>query len=225
MHRLGFFIVGTDTDVGKTYVSCELLRVFAQLGFSTAALKPIASGCIKTPSGLRSKDALLLQRTSTLNFIYDEVNPFAFEPPVSPNIAAKLDNKILTTEEVFAASQPILMSIADLILVESAGGWNTPINYQETMADLALRFNFPIILVVAIRLGCINHTLLTYESIQNRGIPCAGWIANRLNNEVANTEEVIDYLREKLPCKLLEILSWCSKLDATRISSRLNIIP
>lgn len=174
----GFFVTGTDTGIGKTTISCLLLDLFAKQGRSTLGIKPIATGCEPTSEGNRSEDAQALQQYSTLKLPYAHINPIALIPPTSPNIAA--GNQPLSVNKIIHACRPALAAQADFIIVEGAGGWKAPINRDETMADLAMAFKLPIILVVGIRLGCINHALLTIESIQNSNLPIFGWIANEI---------------------------------------------
>lgn len=174
----GFFVTGTDTGIGKTTISCLLLDLFAQQGRSTLGVKPIATGCYPTQEGNRSEDAQSLQEYSTLKLPYAHINPIAMIPPTSPNIAA--GNQMLSVHGILDACQPALTAQVDFLIIEGAGGWKVPINKQETMADLAAVFKLPILLVVGIRLGCINHALLTIESIQNSNLPLCGWIANEI---------------------------------------------
>jgi len=204
--KKGFFIVGTDTGVGKTTVSLLLLKLFKKLGYTTAALKPIAAGAIKTKHGLRNEDALLLQEVITTNWDYEKINPFIFEPPISPNFAAAKANSKLTVAKVVNACQPVLNSDADIIVVESAGGWLVPINQQQTMADLATAFNLPLILVVGLRLGCLNHTLLTYQAIKASGLKLAGWMANKIDPEMLCVDDNIKYLKDNIDAPLLSVI-------------------
>ena len=177
--KKAFFITGTDTEVGKTYSTTALLRYLMQQGLKTAALKPIASDATMTATGLRNNDALQLQDAMSMEFPYDQVNPFTFEPPIAPHIAAKPNR--LDVDNTIAACQPILQSDYEILLIEGAGGWLTPLNEQQTFADLAAAFACPIILVVGLRLGCLNHSLLTWENIKARQLPFAGWIANHID--------------------------------------------
>lgn len=201
--KLGFFITGTDTGVGKTTVACLLLNIFNQRGYRTAAVKPIASGCEMTAQGLKSPDALKLQTAAHLQFSYDNINPFAFLPPIAPHIAAKQVNQKLKAANVYSKCLPILQSTADCILIEGVGGWKVPLNEQETMADLAVLFGFPVIMVVQLKLGCLNAALLTYESIQSMSVPIAGWIANAPGEVMLCETENINTLLKMLPIPYL----------------------
>jgi dethiobiotin synthetase len=191
-----YFITGTDTGVGKTFVSLQLLHYFKKQGVSTLALKPIASGCEQTPQGLVNEDALALQAAASIKLPYHHVNPFAFLPPIAPHIAA---NQVGVTLSVAALTQtltPILQTQADIKLIEGAGGWLLPLNKMETLADYIETLNVKIILVVKMQLGCLNHALLTAKEIKNRGLTLAGWVANTINEPMPYLNENIETLSE-----------------------------
>lgn len=199
-----YFITGTDTEVGKTYVSCLLLKYFHhQKQLSTIAIKPIASGSDMTCDGLRNSDALALQHHASILLPYPDVNPFTFAPPIAPHVAAKLIQTELTVSGLLTACQPALTHPADIHLIEGVGGWQVPLNEHETMADLAGALQAKIILVVGIKLGCINHALLTFQSIAQQQLPMAGWIANCICPETAYPQESIATLQHFLPIPLL----------------------
>lgn len=202
------FITGTDTNVGKTYVSCLLLKSFEKLGFTTIAMKPLASGCEQTANGLVNQDALLLQEHATIKLAYDQVNPLRFEPPVAPHIPAQLNNINLTSKQIVAACQPALNTPADIHLIEGVGGWLMPLNSLETMADVAYDLQAKIVLVVGMRLGCLNHALLTLSAIQQKSCSVLGWIANCIEPEMPYCKENIDLLRQTLTVPLLDIVAF-----------------
>jgi len=199
----GYFVTGTDTGCGKTTLSLKLLEHFNQLGLKTAALKPLSSGCEVTPEGLRNEDALQLQQTASLYLPYDQINPVAFKKPIAPHIAAAHLQKELSVDQIIKSCQGVLDSKAEKIIIEGAGGWLVPINKTETTADLAKAFHFPIILVVGMRLGCLNHSLLTYRAICETDVPIAGWIANCLDPDMLALEENIETLKEKISAPLI----------------------
>lgn len=190
--KKGYFVTGTDTSVGKTYTMVELLNYFNEKNMRTAALKPIASGSQKTSNGLQNEDALKLMQAMSMKFAYEQVNPFAFELPLAPHLAASPLK--LTASDTIRACQPVLSSDYDVVIVEGAGGWLVPLNDQETFADLATLFGLPIILVIGLRLGCLNHALLTYENIKSRRLPFAGWIVNHLDSTMLSQKENIKTL-------------------------------
>lgn len=198
----GVFITGTNTGVGKTFFSILLIRTLNQLEWQTVGIKPIASGCNKTPLGLRNNDALQLQQHSFLTFDYSQINPFAFEPPIAPHIAAAQCEESLTVNKLLSACQPVLQSQADIIVVEGIGGWQVPLNHHEMLADFAIALKFPIILVVCMTLGCLNHTILTVQSIQQSNLPFLGWIANCIDPNMIALQENIETLKKIIaePC-------------------------
>jgi dethiobiotin synthetase len=175
----GLFITGTDTGVGKTVVACALARAFAAAGERVAVMKPVASGAEPGPRGLRNADALALLAAASVPLAYEEVNPYCFEPAISPHIAAE-DAGIEVDIGVIEADYAALKRRADRVIIEGAGGWLAPINARESMGDLARALGVPAVLVVALRLGCLNHAGLTRRAIAADGVPLEGWIANRL---------------------------------------------
>ncbi len=201
-----YFITGTDTGVGKTYVSCQLLQKFKAEGKRTIALKPLASGCEHTAAGLRNEDALLLQTAASVPLPYETINPYAFEPPIAPHLAAALASTTLRAQDLAAACAEAFSHPADVYLIEGAGGWQVPLNDQETWPDFVKQIEAEVILVVGMRLGCINHALLTVESIQHSGCHLAGWIANPLPPEMPFLKENLAYLKAHIPHDLLTTL-------------------
>jgi dethiobiotin synthetase len=201
--NLPLVVVGTDTGVGKTYISCALLRLWQQQGLRAQAIKPIASGCTPTAEGLRNDDALLLQQASSEMWRYERVNPFAFPDPISPHLAPqptsieKLDDYFLQLENWRSTQTP------HRLLIEGAGGWLVPINMQETLADWIGAHQWPVLLVVGLRLGCLNHALLTQAAIINSGATFAGWIGNQCQPQAMDKQqENIEFLHQRLlaPC-------------------------
>ena len=201
--RKSFFITGTDTDAGKTLVCCALLKAAALAGYSTAAIKPVAAGASMTAGGLRNQDALLLQAASTFQLPYEQVNPVCFSQAMAPHIAAKKNNKRLPVERLAGFCRGVMMHRANLTLIEGAGGWRVPLNDQEYMSDLVKQLKIPVILVVGMKLGCLNHALLTAEAIYRDGLHIAGWVANRLDPDMVCYEENRDTLQAQLATQLL----------------------
>ncbi len=169
-----YFVTGTDTNVGKTWATLALMQHFKNQNLSVLGMKPVASGCEKINGEWQNDDALAIQKMGSQFVDYSLLNPFAYELPISPHLAGKENPAKLET--IFSNFQT-LQNLADILIVEGAGGWYAPLNETETIANLAQTLNVPIILVVAIKLGCINHALLTFEAIQNANLHCAGWIA------------------------------------------------
>lgn len=188
MTARGIFITGTDTAVGKTVVACALTRGFKALGLRVAVMKPVAAGAVRTAAGLRNADALALAQASNVPSTYEQVNPYCFEPPVSPHIAAK-DVGISVDTDIIRRGFVALGQCADWVVVEGAGGWLAPISERQTMADLAWALGIPALMVVGVKLGCLNHAQLTQLAIEARGVRFAGWIANHPDPSVARVEE------------------------------------
>jgi dethiobiotin synthetase len=171
------FITGTDTEIGKTYVSVLLIRTFVSRGHRVVGMKPVASGCVQTPEGLRNDDALKLIAAGNVTVPYQEVNPYAFEPAIAPHIAGA-EAGVDISLDVICANYERLSRRADRLVVEGVGGWQVPLGAGFTVADLAVRLAVPVILVVGVRLGCINHAMLSIESILATGVEFRGWVAN-----------------------------------------------
>ncbi len=201
----GYFVTGTDTGVGKTLVAAGLVRALAGRGERVAGLKPVAAGCDVTPEGLRNADALLLMAESTVRLPYETVNPFAYAPAIAPHLAAAeadlpIDLEVVKTTQAEAAAE------ADWLIVEGAGGWLVPLNDGDTLADLAVVLDLPVVLVVGLRLGCLSHALLTVESIERHGCRLAGWVANALEPTMARQAENIAALQARIAAPLLGVV-------------------
>jgi dethiobiotin synthetase len=192
----GFFVTGTDTGVGKTLVAAALARALVARGLRTAVMKPVAAGSMPTPEGPRNDDALELLAASNVKAAYEDVNPWLLTTPASPHLAARHDGITIGHEKIGMAFRR-LAAASDLVLVEGAGGWLAPISATQTMADVAEKLALPVILVVGLRLGCLNHALLTREAIRSSGLPFAGWIANKLHSEMALAGANIDSLASR----------------------------
>jgi len=203
MAKKTYFVTGTDTDAGKTLMACGLLEKARQQGLKTVAVKPVAAGCEQTPEGLRNSDALLLQDAMTMELPYEQVNPIAFEPPLAPHIAAMREGRSLSVERLEGFCRGATIQACDLALIEGAGGWLVPLNPRETLADLAKAVQAPVILVVGMKLGCINHALLTVQAIARDGLPLAGWVANKIDPDMGAYEENLMTLKTLIDAPLL----------------------
>lgn len=189
-----FFITGTDTGVGKTTCGILLLKAFQKQGFTTAALKPVATGCVWRNGVWISTDQEQLQAA---------VSPFYFEWPTAPSIAAAASHVVLSAEKIITYIKNAIQNCsADVMLIEGIGGWQVPLNSKETMADVVIGLGLPVILVVGMRLGCINHAILTHNAIQVAGVPAVGWIANCIDPNMHYIPETIETLKTYLtmPC-------------------------
>ncbi|UYM17857.1 dethiobiotin synthase [Endozoicomonas euniceicola] len=220
-----YFVTGTDTDAGKTVVSCGLLEAARQKQLQTIALKPVSAGCEMTPEGLCNGDAMNLMEAMTLELPYAQVNPVAFQPPIAPHIAAKEEGRRTTVDWLAGICRGALMRKHDLSLIEGAGGWKVPLNNREMLSGLALEMNTPVILVVGMKLGCLNHALLTAEAIVRDGARLAGWVANQVAPDMNHYEENIQTLKDSLPAPCLGVVPWLETLDNRAVAEHLDIEP
>ncbi|CAI1749370.1 dethiobiotin synthase [Serratia proteamaculans] len=197
-----WFVTGTDTEVGKTVASSALLQAANLAGYRTAGYKPVASGSEMTAEGLRNGDALALQANSAVVLNYQQVNPYVFAEPTSPHIVSADEGRPIELAQLSAGLRH-LEQRADWVLIEGAGGWFTPLSEQYTFADWVQQEQLPVILVVGIKLGCINHALLTVQAIQQAGLSLVGWIANDVSEPGRRHQEYLTTLRRMLPAPWL----------------------
>lgn len=202
-----FYVTGTDTEVGKTVASTALLQAAGLLGRRTAGYKPVASGSEMTADGLRNSDALALQRNSVLPLRYGQVNPYTFAEPTSPHIVSADEQRPIEAS-VLSAGLRALEAEADWVLVEGAGGWFTPLSPTLTLADWVKTERLPVILVVGVKLGCINHAVLTAQAVRQAGLRLAGWIANDVTPPGRRHAEYLSTLQRMLPAPLLGEIPW-----------------
>lgn len=224
MSKKAFFITGTDTDAGKTLVATGLLAAARQRGLSTLGLKPVAAGCVRSEQGLRNSDALALQAQTSIALAYEQINPIALEAAIAPHIAAQQEKRTLSADRLAGFCRSSLNQV-DFTLVEGAGGWRVPLNPRETLADLAQILRLPVVLVVGVRLGCINHTLLTAEAIRHDGLPLAGWVANVLDGDMPALQENIASLAQRLPAPCLGVVPRLAEPGAEAAAAYLDLNP
>lgn len=199
-----FFIAGTDTGVGKTFVSESLLRAAVSQGLACRVLKPVAAGGELSTSGQwQNEDALALLAACNSEQDYDDINPYCFERALSPHLAAEFEGAHVDVAGLVAHCQSQLAPAHQFALIEGAGGWRVPINQHESMADFAKALKRPVILVVGMRLGCLNHALLSAEAIMADGLVLAGWVANEIDPKMVALNENIETLERLLPAPLL----------------------
>lgn len=217
-----YFVTGTDTDAGKTSVAAGLLYAAKQQQLSTLAMKPVASGCAETAHGLRNSDALALMVQSTVQLPYSQVNPYAFVPAIAPHIAAQEAGVELCVTGLYQAAQVVLQQQADFTLIEGAGGWRVPISATELLSDLAIALKLPVILVVGVKLGCINHALLTAQAIQSDGLELAGWIANVVDPHCARLTENLATLKQQMPAPCLAEVPYLPLVSAEAVAAHMQ---
>ncbi|MFV8570435.1 dethiobiotin synthase [Marinobacter sp. SBS5] len=230
MAKKTYFVTGTDTEVGKTIVSAAILEAAKAQGKRTIAMKPIASGCDQTPEGLRNEDALMLQAAITEAIAYDVINPIALEPAIAPHVAAAQAGKQVSAQRLIGFCRGVQMRPADLMLIEGAGGWRVPLNDRETYAAVPREMGLGVILVVPLKLGCINQAMLTAEAIRADGLTVAGWVANHPESEPMSCEqETLDYLVTHLEAPCLGILPWVDEVPVAEmpavLARYLNVSP
>jgi dethiobiotin synthetase len=212
----GYFITGTDTGVGKTVVTLGVMRCLQDRGLRVAAMKPVASGC------RRNDDALQLQRQSALALPYHDVNPYAFEPAIAPHLAAAEVDVRIDLDRIGSAFERLSAGV-DRICVEGVGGWLVPLNESQTMADLATALGLDVILVVGMRLGCLNHALLTAQAIGAAGLGLAGWVANLPSAGIERVGENIATLEERIAAPRLGTIPFLpGGASAAEVAARLD---
>ena len=209
-------IIGTDTGIGKTYVTTKILADLASHGLMVAGLKPIASGKIATKYGDLNEDVQNLFQASNYKLKWEQISPFSFEHAIAPHLAAAAENITLTTNAVYQATLNTIQAInCNCLLIEGVGGLMVPLNEHETYLDLLKLWNFPVVLVVGMKLGCLNHTLLTVASLASAGISLAGWIANCCDPAMEFPAENLQFLTNKLAAPLLATLAYGQDLKQT----------
>jgi dethiobiotin synthetase len=220
--RRGIFVTGTDTGVGKTLVSTALMRALKSRGMKVAGMKPVASGSEPTPEGLRNEDALALMREQSVPFSYELVNPYAFARAIAPHIAAAHAGVAIDLKRIVAAFE-LLQARSDRVIVEGAGGWLAPLSDAADMQELALAINIPVLLVVGLRLGCLNHALLSARAIESSALPICGWVANRIEREFPYWQENVETLKARLPAPLLGVVEYQETLNVEAAARGLEV--
>lgn len=216
------FITGTDTGIGKTFYSQLLLQSLNAAGLRTAAMKPVASEAELCDGELRNADALVLQQTANTAFPYEYCNPYCFAPAVAPHLAAR-QAAVQIEFDVIQQAYEQLLKQADFTVVEGVGGWLVPMGQQHTIADLVQVLHLPVILVVGMRLGCINHALLTAENIRQRGIPLIGWVANVIEPDMLYLQENIEAIAQRIPAPLLDVIDFINRPEQIEAQPGVNI--
>ena len=217
----GCLITATDTNAGKTWIALGLMSALQQRGLRVAGMKPVASGCVQTEQGWRNSDALMLMRHSDLPLVYEDINPYAFEPAIAPHIAAEEARIGIDLHCILAAFEK-LSRIADFTVVEGVGGWRVPLSKTLGIRDLAAALGLPVILVAGVRLGGINHALLTAEAIVRDGVPFAGWIANQVDADYSRLPQTIATLKARINAPCLAVVPWISALSADSVGAHLS---
>ena len=216
----GFFVTGTDTGCGKTEITLSLMHQLQQSGLMVQGMKPIAAGAEQTPQGLCNGDAIRIQQQCSLEIPYQQVNPFVYAPPIAPHLAADEAGRAIDITVIMSAFLQ-LIGASDRVIVEGAGGWRVPIGGDMTLADLAVMLNLPVILVVGMKLGCINHAILTAESIRQAGLTLHGWVANQIDPEMQAREGNLKTLNKWLYAPCLGEIPYLEQPTPERVSNYL----
>jgi len=218
----GVFVTATDTGAGKTWTTIAMMTALRRQGLKVAGMKPVATGCEETAAGLRNADALSIQAETVEPAAYECINPYAFRPTIAPHLAAQ-DAGIEIDMNRIVSAYTVLSSHSDVVLVEGVGGWRVPLGRDRFLVDLVRRLDLPVVLVVGLRLGCINHALLTAEVMVTDGVPLLGWVANPVDPEYAEGPRTIDTLTASIPAPLLAALPFLPSLDAGRLAGYFNV--
>lgn len=222
MHPHNLFVTGIDTSIGKTYASCALITALRTRGLRAAGMKPVASGCRTTPLGLRNEDAEALIAASDPRPAYADCNPYAFSDPIAPHLAARDAQVDISLEPIREAYAKLAQS-ADRVVVEGVGGWAVPLSDTLMQADLVRNLDLPVILVVGLRLGCLNHALLSVRAIEYDGCRLAGWIANRIDPAMDRADDNLTTLRERIAAPLLGVLDHASSRPLAQAARQLDV--
>jgi dethiobiotin synthetase len=218
----GLFVTGTDTGIGKTRVAVALVRTLALAGIRVAGVKPIAAGL--EPHGTTNADVAALADADGLDLPACDRNPYAFKAAIAPHLAARDEHVTIDLATVAAAWRRVAV-VADVIVVEGAGGALVPLGADLDMLDVPRRLRLPVLLVVGVRLGCLNHALLSAQAIRARGLTLAGWVANRIDPEMDRADDNVADLVARLPVPLIADVAWQAQPSFDRHAlGKLNLI-
>ncbi|MBN4069233.1 dethiobiotin synthase [Beggiatoa alba] len=218
----GFFVTGTDTGVGKTTISLGLIAALQNSDYKVSAMKPIASGCATVNGELRNNDALRLIAACNQDLDYKDANPYAFKPPIAPHIAAEQAGVEINIATICKLAKKHKAK-NDYTIIEGVGGWQVPLNKNETLQDLAKALNLPVILVVGLRLGCLNHALLTANAIHSSGLVLAGWVANHCRKNISNVDAIIDTLEQHIDSPNIGRVNYMREINAKIVANKLDV--
>lgn len=224
LHRgkKAYFITGTDTGVGKTLVACALLQAFVNQGNNAVGMKPVAAGCVETPAGLYCEDVENLRAAGNVVASRELVNPYALISPVAPHIAAEQAGVEISLEQIDSSFRH-LREMADVTVVEGVGGFVVPLNSRQDTADMAEMLGLSVILVVGMRLGCINHALLTAQAIRHKNLRLAAWVANRIDPDMDAFDENLHALETRLSAPLLGIIPYQAEVNLAAASGLMDL--
>ena len=216
-----FFITGTDTEVGKTWLTVSLMTALKKRGHKVMGMKPFATGAKMTKKGLINEDAKLIIKHCSKTTSYELVNPFVCNLAAAPTIAAEKEKVAVDLDQIIK-NYNALTCISDVLIMEGIGGWRVPITGKYHVSELVKRLNLPVILVVGVRLGCINHAILTAESICSDGLKLAGWVSNHLDRVYSHGEETVKAIKTRLNCPHIADFSYCSDFDPDKLAAQID---
>lgn len=222
MPAQGLFVTGTDTGIGKTRASCLLIRAYAELGYKIIGMKPVASGASVIHGQLQNEDARALMEASNVAAPYALINPYCFAPAIAPQLGADQAGTIIDINRIKDAYQQ-LAGLADVVIVEGVGGWSVPLSNNTDVGDIALQLGLPVLMVVGIRLGCINHALLTASAVRSKGVTLAGWVANILDKSMHEAEANIQAIEQRLGVSVTAKIPFTRSINDIRLSNVFNI--
>ncbi len=217
----GYFITGTDTGCGKTEITLGLMALLQSRGYSVLGMKPVASGAEPTPDGLRNEDALRIQAQGSQAIPYQQINPYAFQPPIAPHLAAEQQGETIRFDHLKACYQELAKQ-AEHVLVEGVGGWRVPLGPDGDVAHLAAALELPVILVVGLKLGCINHTLLTVDAIQASGCTLLGWVGNQTDPTMAARDQNLVTLKVQIHAPCLGVVPYLDNPSADEVAGHIH---
>ncbi len=222
MTMKGVFITGTDTETGKTRVTLGLMSAIQSSGLTVCGMKPLASGASKIKNVLLNEDALSIQQQASIHIDYQDINPYVYQQPIAPHLAAEKTGECIDIGKILESFKKIEQK-SDYIVVEGVGGWRVPINKNKTLADLVRALNLPVIIVVGIRLGCINHALLSAEAIRADGLILSGWIANRIDKDYAEGDETIRSIAERIVAPKIADIPFIEQQNNCEVAKLFNV--
>lgn len=217
-----WFVAGTDTAVGKTLVSAAILYALQKQGRRVAGMKPVASGAEPRGDCLVSQDVETLKSFSSVSIADEIINPYIFEPAIAPHIAAAQAKKSIDPSYIKDCLHKIFAQTDDVI-VEGVGGWHTPLGDSLRLSDIVRMLALPVVLVVGMRLGCLNHALLSVDAIRSTGVPLVAWVANSIDPDMAHQDENLDYLQQHIPAPLLGVVPYQQKASVEEVSLCLDL--
>ncbi len=218
----GYFITGTDTGCGKSEITLGLMRLLQFRGHRVLGMKPVASGSEPTPDGLRNQDALRIREQGSLLLPYEQVNPYVFEPSIAPHLAAEQAGQSIRFHQLRDTYQ-VSADQADYVLVEGVGGWRVPLGADGDVAGLAAFLGLPVILVVGMKLGCLNHALLTADAICASGSPLAGWVANQVDTDMVEMEANLETLNASIDAPCLGFVPFLEEVTPQQVAGYLRL--